>query len=76
MHWQRGDISFIFRGDSDSMITAMDNDAKCYQTVRTQENELEIQDEIDLLMMASILTYFAEFADNFIHFLMFPERYC
>lgn len=55
MHWQRGDISFIFRGDSDTMITAMDNDAKCYQTVRTQENEMEIQDEIDLLMMSDIV---------------------
>lgn len=55
MHWQRGDISFIFRGDNDSMITAMDNEAKCYQTVRTQENELEIQDEIDLLMMSDIV---------------------
>lgn len=55
MHWQRGDITFIFRGDSDTMITAMDNDAKCYQSVRTQENELEIQDEIDALMMSDIV---------------------
>lgn len=54
MHWQRGDISFIFRGDRDFIITAMDNDAKCYQTVRTQEHEMEIQDEIDLLMMVNI----------------------
>ena len=55
MHWQRGDISFIFRGDSDTMITAMDNDAKCFQTVRTRENEMEIHDEIDLLMMSDIV---------------------
>lgn len=57
MHWQRGDITFIFCGDSEkeAMITAMDNEAKCYQTVRTQESELEIQDEIDLLMMSDIV---------------------
>lgn len=54
MHWQRGDITFLFRGDSDTMITAMDNEAKCYQIVRTQENEMEIQDEIDLLMMSDV----------------------
>lgn len=56
MHWQRGDISFIFRGDSDPQwITAMDNEAKCYQRVRTQETEMEIHDEIDLLMMSDIV---------------------
>jgi uncharacterized protein YnzC (UPF0291/DUF896 family) len=57
MRWERGDITFLFRGDSDnSMITALDNEAKCYQYVRTQESELEIQDEIDLLMTSDIVT--------------------
>jgi hypothetical protein len=57
MKWERGDITFLFCGDNDnSMITALDNDAKCYQFVRTQESEVEIQDEIDLLMMSDIVT--------------------
>jgi hypothetical protein len=57
MQWTRGDITFLFCGDNDnSMITALDNESKCYQYVRTQENELEIQDEIDLLMMSDIVT--------------------
>lgn len=57
MSWQRGNITFLFCGDSDnSMITALDNDAKCFQYVRTQESELEIQDEIDLLMTSDIVT--------------------
>lgn len=57
MSWQRGDITFLFCGDKeDSMITALDNQAKCYQYVRTQESELEIQDEIDLLMTSDIVT--------------------
>jgi ankyrin repeat domain-containing protein 13 len=51
------DVSFLFCGDNDnSMITALDNEAKCYQYVRTQESELEIQDEIDLLMTSDIVT--------------------
>lgn len=55
MHWQRGDISFIFRVDQETMITAMDNESKCYQIVRTQETEHEIHDEIDMLMMSDIV---------------------
>jgi ankyrin repeat domain-containing protein 13 len=55
MHWQRGDISFIFRGDSETMITAMDNESKCFQIVRTQETETEIHDEIDMLMQSDIV---------------------
>lgn len=58
MHWQRGDISFIFRGDkeNDESIVVMDNESKVFQVVRTQESDAEMQDEIDLLMQSDILT--------------------
>lgn len=56
MKWERGDISFLFCGDNETMITALDNEAKVYQYVRTQESEAEIQDEIDILMMSDIVT--------------------
>lgn len=57
MRWERGSITFLFCGESEnSMITALDNEAKCYQYVRTQESEEEIQDEIDLLMTSDIVT--------------------
>lgn len=57
MHWQRGDISFIFRGDmppKDS-LTVLDNEAKCFQHVRPEESEMEIEDEVDILMASDIL---------------------
>ncbi|XP_070497032.1 ankyrin repeat domain-containing protein 13C [Chironomus tepperi] len=56
MKWERGNISFLFCGDNETMITALDNEAKVYQYVRTQESEAEIQDEIDILMMSDIVT--------------------
>lgn len=54
MRWERGDISFIFRGDHSpkDSLTALDNNpnCKCYQHVRHEETELEIEDEVDILM--------------------------
>ncbi|XP_050311709.1 ankyrin repeat domain-containing protein 13C [Anthonomus grandis grandis] len=57
MRWERGDISFIFRGDAkpNESLTVMDNNGKVYQQVRYEESELEIEDEVDLLMSTDIL---------------------
>lgn len=57
MRWERGDISFIFCGDSTSKnsLTALDNDGRCYQHVRHEETEIEIEDEVDILMSSDIL---------------------
>lgn len=56
MRWERGNISFIFRGDrpiNDSLIV-MDNDYECYQHMRYEESDIE--DEVDMLMSTDILT--------------------
>lgn len=57
MRWERGDISFIFRGDVDptESLTVMDNVGQLYQRVRYEENEMEIEDEVNLLMSTDIL---------------------
>lgn len=79
MRWERGDISFIFRGDKppkvrffnfcnvmftikicnfdtfQDSLTVIDNEYKCYQKVRYEETELEIEDEVDILMSSDIL---------------------
>ncbi|ENN77624.1 ankyrin repeat domain-containing protein 13C [Dendroctonus ponderosae] len=57
MRWERGDISFIFRGESpptESLIV-VDNVGQLYQRVSYEENELEIEDEVNLLMSTDIL---------------------
>ncbi|XP_060822438.1 ankyrin repeat domain-containing protein 13C [Bombus pascuorum] len=57
MRWERGDISFIFNGDKkpSKSLAVLDNLAKRYQTVRYEETELEIQDEVDILMSSDIM---------------------
>lgn len=57
MRWERGDISFIFRGDKSpkDSLTVLDNEYQCYQRVRYEETEAEIQDEVDILMSSDIL---------------------
>ncbi|XP_019878764.1 ankyrin repeat domain-containing protein 13C isoform X2 [Aethina tumida] len=57
MRWERGDISFIFNGTSESneSLTVLDNISKVYQRVRYEESEMEIEDEVDLLMSTDIL---------------------
>ncbi|CAH1132684.1 unnamed protein product [Ceutorhynchus assimilis] len=57
MRWERGDISFIFRGDAkpNESLTVLDNVGKVYQQVKYEESELEIEDEVDLLMSTDIL---------------------
>lgn len=55
MRWERGDISFIFRGDKPphESLTVLDNEYACYQRVRYEENDIE--DEVDVLMSTDIL---------------------
>ncbi|KAG4071079.1 hypothetical protein HA402_002751 [Bradysia odoriphaga] len=57
MRWERGDISFIFRGDKSpkESLTVLDNEYQCYQRVRYEESEQEIEDEVDILMSSDIL---------------------
>lgn len=57
MRWERGDISFIFRGDNNprESLTVLDNEFRCYQRVRYEETDTEIEDEVDILMSSDIL---------------------
>lgn len=57
MKWERGDISFVFKGDEipSKSLTVIDNKFKVYQRVRYEETELEIEDEVDILMSSDIL---------------------
>lgn len=57
MKWERGDISFIFRGAAKPSISliVMDNKSKVYQKLRHEESEAEIEDEVDLLMSSDIV---------------------
>lgn len=57
MRWERGDISFIFRGDNNprESLTVLDNEFNCYQRVRYEETDNEIEDEVDILMSSDIL---------------------
>ncbi|XP_055904938.1 ankyrin repeat domain-containing protein 13C [Eupeodes corollae] len=55
MRWERGDISFIFRGDKSTheSLTVLDNEFQCYQRMRYEENDIE--EEVDVLMSSDIL---------------------
>lgn len=57
MKWERGDISFIFRGAAKPSISliVMDNKLKVYQKLRHEESEAEIEDEVDILMSSDIV---------------------
>ena len=57
MRWERGDISFLYRGEEagDRALCVLDNKAKVYQYVRHQDSELEFEDEVDLLMSSDIV---------------------
>lgn len=68
MKWERGDLSFIFRGDKPQMesLTVLDNEFQCFQRVRHEETEAEIEDEVDVLMSTDILA--AQMSTKSIHF--------
>ena len=57
MRWERGDITFLYRGEqnNDKSLCVLDNKAKVFQYVRHQESELEFEDEVDLLMSSDIV---------------------
>lgn len=60
MRWERGDISFIFRGDNapKESLTVLDNEFRCYQRVRHEESDTEIEDEVsnhDLVFVTIII---------------------
>jgi len=57
MRWERGDISFLYRGDRppQTALHVLDNKAKVYQVVRHDESELEFEDEVDLLMSSDVV---------------------
>lgn len=57
MRWERGDLSFIFRGDKAQWgtLTILDNEFKCYQLVKHNVNDTDLEDEVDLLMSSDIL---------------------
>jgi len=58
MRWERGDITFLYRGDQtpEQALCVLDNKAQVYQFVRHQESELEFEEEVDLLMSSDIVT--------------------
>ena len=66
MRWERGDISFIFRGDKppQESLTVLDNEYGCFQYVRYEDADIE--DEIDVLMSTDILA--AQMSTKSIHF--------
>jgi len=57
MKWERGDISFLFSGHSkpSQSLTVIDNKLKVYQSVRYEESEAEVEDEVDILMSSDIV---------------------
>jgi len=58
MRWERGDITFLYRGEEppDKALCVMDNKLNCFQYVRSQESEMEFEDEVDLLMSSDIVS--------------------
>ena len=59
MHWERGDITFLYRGDAaspDVSLFVLDNKLNVFQRVRTEESEMEFEDEVDLLMSGDIIS--------------------
>ena len=57
MKWERGDITFLYRGEEKpaKALCVLDNKTKVYQYFRHQESELEFEDEVDLLMSSDIV---------------------
>jgi len=58
MRWERGDITFLYRGEGppENSLFVLDNKMKVFQRVRTEESEMEFDDEVDLLMSGDIIS--------------------
>ncbi|XP_033737390.1 ankyrin repeat domain-containing protein 13C-like isoform X2 [Pecten maximus] len=57
MHWERGDITFVFNGEEDPQhsLTVLDNKLFVFQRIRYEESEQEMDDEVDILMSSDIM---------------------
>ncbi|KAL8610585.1 Ankyrin repeat domain-containing protein 13C [Nucella lapillus] len=57
MHWERGDISFIFNGSErpQESLTVLDNRLGVFQRIRYEESDLDLEDEVDILMSSDIV---------------------
>lgn len=57
MKWDRGNISFIFRGDKEprQSLTVLDNDFRCFQNIRYNVQDTDLDDEVDILMSSDIM---------------------
>ncbi|KAF2366596.1 Ankyrin repeat-containing domain [Trinorchestia longiramus] len=62
MRWERGDISFLFTGQTLSgakpahSLTVVDNMLRVYQRVRHEESDAELEDEVDIMMSSDIVS--------------------
>ncbi|KAG7524017.1 ankyrin repeat domain-containing protein 13C-like [Solea senegalensis] len=56
MKCQRGDLSFIFKGDASpsQSFVVLDNEAKVYQRIHHEESEMETEEEVDILMSSDV----------------------
>lgn len=57
MKWQRGDISFIFDGETPGpqTLVVLDNEKKVYQNLRHEETDDDLEEEVDYLMSSDIV---------------------
>ncbi|XP_064476536.1 ankyrin repeat domain-containing protein 13C-like [Ornithodoros turicata] len=57
MKWERGNITFLFTGNDkpSKSLTVLDNNLRVYQSVRYEDTEAEIEDEVDILMSSDIV---------------------
>ncbi|XP_076441536.1 ankyrin repeat domain-containing protein 13C-like isoform X1 [Babylonia areolata] len=58
MHWERGDISFVFNGSErpQQSLTVLDNRLGVYQKIRYEESDACLEEEVSILMGSDILS--------------------
>lgn len=59
-NWERGDISFIFNPDQepDRQFVILDNNAKTFQRVKSEAQEQDMEEEVDVLMVSESFSEF------------------
>ncbi|RUS72970.1 hypothetical protein EGW08_019273 [Elysia chlorotica] len=57
MRWERGDITFLFNGESKprQSLSVLDNKAEVFQRVRYEDSDIELEEEVDILMSSDIV---------------------
>ncbi|GFO48140.1 ankyrin repeat domain-containing protein 13c, partial [Plakobranchus ocellatus] len=57
MRWERGDITFLFNGESKlkQSLSVLDNKAEVFQRVRYENTSVELDEEVDILMSSDIV---------------------